>query len=363
MFPRVVALTAILVLASATISFAADNVLTAPAPSVEATVAPPELVTVPDVRGQAYVFAKGTLEEQGFAWRVAGSIRGYAANTVVSQTPAAGTRVIDTGRTHDPARPEAEREVPRGRHARERLALLRHRDQAAPPAGCEAEGEGPPRSRRRRPAAKPKAKPAAKPKPRSPKREGEARREGEGEAAAARPKAFSVAKRTRGAPEGALAAGPREAAPGLAARAPQALDRQRAALALPARVDRHRREVRLVARRRGARDARPGGRAGAAPVGNRREERGRREARARIRAREEPMIMRLRRLLANERGYSLIELLQVTVILGVVLGALVDRLRPRDERRARDEQALHVRSRRPGSPSTRCGARSTAPVS
>lgn len=34
------------------------------------------------------------------------------------------------------------------------------------------------------------------------------------------------------------------------------------------------------------------------------------------------MIRRLRRLLGCERGYSLIELLQVTVILGVILGAI-----------------------------------------
>jgi prepilin-type N-terminal cleavage/methylation domain-containing protein len=34
------------------------------------------------------------------------------------------------------------------------------------------------------------------------------------------------------------------------------------------------------------------------------------------------MIARLRRLLAEERGYSLIELLQVMIILGVVMGAL-----------------------------------------
>jgi prepilin-type N-terminal cleavage/methylation domain-containing protein len=34
------------------------------------------------------------------------------------------------------------------------------------------------------------------------------------------------------------------------------------------------------------------------------------------------VIARLRALVANERGYTLIELLQVTVILGVVLGAL-----------------------------------------
>jgi prepilin-type N-terminal cleavage/methylation domain-containing protein len=34
------------------------------------------------------------------------------------------------------------------------------------------------------------------------------------------------------------------------------------------------------------------------------------------------MIQRLRRLLANERGYTMIELLQVTVILGVILAAI-----------------------------------------
>ena len=30
-------------------------------------------------------------------WRVAGSVHGYAANTVAAQSPAAGTRVLDTG--------------------------------------------------------------------------------------------------------------------------------------------------------------------------------------------------------------------------------------------------------------------------
>jgi hypothetical protein len=52
---------------------------------------------VPDVGGQAYVFAKGTLEEAGFAWQVVGSVKGYPANTVASQFPAAGTRIVDTG--------------------------------------------------------------------------------------------------------------------------------------------------------------------------------------------------------------------------------------------------------------------------
>ena len=96
-FARIVALTAILVLGSATISFAAGNKFGAATTPNEVTVAPPRLVTIPDVRGQAYVFAKGTLEESGFAWRVAGAVQGYPANTVVSQLPAAGTRVVDTG--------------------------------------------------------------------------------------------------------------------------------------------------------------------------------------------------------------------------------------------------------------------------
>jgi hypothetical protein len=49
------------------------------------------------VRRQAYVFAKGILQDAGFAWRVRGDVGGFAANTVAVQTPAAGTRVIDNG--------------------------------------------------------------------------------------------------------------------------------------------------------------------------------------------------------------------------------------------------------------------------
>ncbi|HSC50448.1 MAG TPA: PASTA domain-containing protein, partial [Gaiellaceae bacterium] len=58
--------------------------------------AQPELI-VPSVSGQAYVFAKGILEDAGFAWHVVGSVHGYSSNRVVTQTPAAGTRVVDTG--------------------------------------------------------------------------------------------------------------------------------------------------------------------------------------------------------------------------------------------------------------------------
>ena len=49
------------------------------------------------MRRQAYVFAKGILQDAGFAWRVRGDVDGFAANTVTVQTPAPGTRVIDNG--------------------------------------------------------------------------------------------------------------------------------------------------------------------------------------------------------------------------------------------------------------------------
>jgi hypothetical protein len=49
------------------------------------------------VRKQVFVFGKGMLEDDGFAWAVAGGVHGYAPNRIVSQTPAPGTRVVDTG--------------------------------------------------------------------------------------------------------------------------------------------------------------------------------------------------------------------------------------------------------------------------
>ncbi len=55
------------------------------------------IVVVPDVRGHAYVFAKGILEDAGFAWRVVGPVEGYATNLVASATPAPGTQLVDTG--------------------------------------------------------------------------------------------------------------------------------------------------------------------------------------------------------------------------------------------------------------------------
>jgi hypothetical protein len=86
------------VLGTAAFTFAADQtqlIGSTPKPN-PASAQPPEL-TVPSVTGQAFVFAKGMLEDSGFAWRVVGSVHGYAGNQVIAQSPAAGTRVVDTG--------------------------------------------------------------------------------------------------------------------------------------------------------------------------------------------------------------------------------------------------------------------------
>ena len=96
--PRVALIACAIGLVSATITFAASSTLSSPTPpaATPAAVAPEPLV-VPDVRKQAYVFAKGSLEQEGFAWRVEGAVPGYAANVVVSQTPAPGAKVVPDG--------------------------------------------------------------------------------------------------------------------------------------------------------------------------------------------------------------------------------------------------------------------------
>jgi hypothetical protein len=65
------------------------------APLRPATQALPALI-VPNVRGQAYVFAEGALEDAGLAWHV-DSGNGFSANTVVAQWPKPGTRLVNTG--------------------------------------------------------------------------------------------------------------------------------------------------------------------------------------------------------------------------------------------------------------------------
>ena len=94
---RTAAIVVLAVPATATITFAASKKIEATKkPVAKAVVVKRAPLVVPDVRGQAYVFAKGILEDAGFAWRVS-SKNGYSANTVTSQTPAPGTRVVNTG--------------------------------------------------------------------------------------------------------------------------------------------------------------------------------------------------------------------------------------------------------------------------
>jgi hypothetical protein len=98
--PRLLALTVVWLLATAALTYAAAQKVTATPATTAATTtaaAAPAILTVPDVRRQAYTFAKGTLTDAGFAWRVVGGVKGYASNTVATQAPAAGTQVIDTG--------------------------------------------------------------------------------------------------------------------------------------------------------------------------------------------------------------------------------------------------------------------------
>jgi hypothetical protein len=86
------------VLGTAAFTFAADQtqlIGATPKPNPAAAQAPE--LTVPSVTGQAFVFAKGMLEDSGFAWHVVGSVHGYAGNQVIAQSPVAGTRVVDTG--------------------------------------------------------------------------------------------------------------------------------------------------------------------------------------------------------------------------------------------------------------------------
>jgi beta-lactam-binding protein with PASTA domain len=83
---------------TATLTYAAGAKLTT------AHAAPPvthpqarATVTVPDLRHQAFVFAKGQLQDAGFAWKVRGRVHGYPANLVVGQSPAPGTKLVATG--------------------------------------------------------------------------------------------------------------------------------------------------------------------------------------------------------------------------------------------------------------------------
>ena len=95
--PRLAAIVLLGLALTATLTYAAGRNLNAtPAPAAAAAPTAVPLI-VPDVRNQAFVFAKGALEDGGFAWRVEGSVHGYASNTVVSQSPSPGSKILDTG--------------------------------------------------------------------------------------------------------------------------------------------------------------------------------------------------------------------------------------------------------------------------
>jgi len=86
------------IIGTAAFTFAADSTIVGPSPAATpAQPAQPQELVVPSVVGQAYVFAKGILEDAGFAWQVRGGVRGYSSNRVLTQSPAPGTRVVDTG--------------------------------------------------------------------------------------------------------------------------------------------------------------------------------------------------------------------------------------------------------------------------
>jgi beta-lactam-binding protein with PASTA domain len=93
--PRATAVAAAVLLLSATISLAADK--PAAKKSAMHVHATRQVMVVPDVRRQLFVFASGMLEDAGFGWKVMGSVHGYPANLVVSQSPKPGTHVVNTG--------------------------------------------------------------------------------------------------------------------------------------------------------------------------------------------------------------------------------------------------------------------------
>src|ERR687885_2359629 len=167
MAPRLTALAVLLVLllGTATFTYAAQQRITATKPVTPAKPVVPPLLVVPNVSGQAYVFAKGTLQDAGFAWRVEGSVRGYAANTVAEQRPAAGVRVVDTGAPLVVLRLAANK----------RYLQDGEPENSSPYAGTEIRYPEAPAKPVMKPKPAPKPKPRPKPKP------------------AARPPAFHVA--------------------------------------------------------------------------------------------------------------------------------------------------------------------------
>jgi hypothetical protein len=164
--PRVGVIATAIGLATAALGFAANSTLNTPStPAATPVAAEPEPLVVPDVRKQAYVFAKGSLEQSGFAWRVEGSVPGFAANTVVSQSPAPGTRLVPDG-----APIVSLRLARNGAYAQEGVPenASPYPGKAPRPVGSPAPARAvapKPAAAAPKPAAKPKAAATPKPKP------------------------------------------------------------------------------------------------------------------------------------------------------------------------------------------------------
>src|SRR3954466_6035678 len=96
--PRIAVLVIAALAATAGLTFAASQTAAPSTPAAATTTAAaPQTLVVPDLRNQPFVFAKGQLQDGGFAWKVSGAVQGYAPNTVVGQSPAPGTKLVDTG--------------------------------------------------------------------------------------------------------------------------------------------------------------------------------------------------------------------------------------------------------------------------
>ena len=95
--PRMAVIGLVWLFATGTLTYAAGSKLSTPKKASAPVATPRPTLIVPDIRGQAFVFAKGILEDGGFAWRVRGSVQGYATNVVATQQPAPGTHLVDTG--------------------------------------------------------------------------------------------------------------------------------------------------------------------------------------------------------------------------------------------------------------------------
>src|SRR2546427_761903 len=84
--PRLAVVGVVLLLASATLAVGAAKRLTAVPKGSPAPVMAPTLV-VPDVAGQAFVFAKGAPEDTGFAWGVRGGVHAHAPKEPLEEMP------------------------------------------------------------------------------------------------------------------------------------------------------------------------------------------------------------------------------------------------------------------------------------